>query len=60
LGAQKTPNSLIMNVSFVLMGVTSVVAGWSHYDGFWFQKALLLIFGVSLVLVAFFQPRTHK
>jgi len=52
LGAQKTPNSWVMNIVFVLMGITSIWAGWAHYEGFWFQRTLLLIFGISLALVA--------
>jgi hypothetical membrane protein len=54
LGAQKTPNSWIMNVVFALMGISSIGAGWSHYRGFWFQRMLLLIFGVSLMLVSIY------
>jgi hypothetical membrane protein len=57
LGAQKTPHSWIMNLTFVLMGFSSVYAGWSHFDGYWMQRILLLIFGISLMLVAFFN---HK
>ena len=53
LGAQKTSNSWLMNVVFVLLGITSIWAGWKHYDRFWVHKVLLLIFGISLVLVAF-------
>lgn len=54
LGAQNTPNSWIMNVTFILLGMSSIFAGWSHYKGFWFQKMLLLIFGFSLVAVAIY------
>jgi hypothetical membrane protein len=54
LGAQKTPNSWVMNIMFALMGITSIWAGWENYEGFWFQRILLLIFGISLVFVAFY------
>jgi hypothetical membrane protein len=54
LGAQKTPNSWVMNIIFVMMGITSIWAGWLHYEGFWFQRILILIFGISLVLVAIY------
>jgi hypothetical membrane protein len=54
LGAQKTPNSCIMNIIFASMGITSIWAGWVHYEGFWFQRILLLIFGISLILVAIY------
>jgi hypothetical membrane protein len=53
LGAQKTPNSWIMNGTFALMGLTSIYAGWSHYSQ-WFHKILLLIFGISLVFTAIY------
>lgn len=54
LGAQKTPNAWIMNSVFVLMGLISIYAGWNHYEGFWLQKILLVIFGISLAMTAFF------
>jgi hypothetical membrane protein len=54
MGAQKTPNSWIMNLTFALMGLTSIYAGWSHYDGYWFQKVSLLAFGISLVFAAIY------
>ena len=54
LGAQKTPNAWVMNIIFALMGITSIWAGWVHYEGFWFQRILLLIFGISLILVAIY------
>ncbi len=54
LGAQLTPNAWVMNLTFVLIGLTSICAGWPHYEGYWIQKSMLLIFGISLVLVAFF------
>lgn len=54
LGAQKTPNSWIMNFAFALIGLSSIYAGWSHYDKYWFHKILLICFGVSLVLTAIF------
>lgn len=54
LGAQKTPNAWVMNTIFILMGVTSVFAGWKYYHGFWFHRIALLVFGASLVFTAFF------
>jgi len=54
LGAQQTPNSWIMNLTFVMMGIASIYAGWSHYGKYWFHKVVLSIFGVSLLLTAVF------
>ncbi len=54
LGAQKTPNSWIMNFTFALMGLTSIYAGWTHYSKYWLNKLLLVCFGISLVLTAIY------
>ncbi len=55
LGAQGAPNAWMMNVVFVLLGISSIVDSWSRLSGFWFHKAAILIFGISLALTAFFQ-----
>jgi len=49
LGAQSAPNAWIMNAAFILVGVSCVLEAWLHLGGFWFQKILLVIFGVSLI-----------
>ncbi len=54
LGAQHTPNAWIMNVTFVGLGIGSVVAGWSFYRTFWMHRITLLIFGISLLLAGIF------
>jgi len=54
LGAQFAPNAWIMNVTFVSLGLSSIIAGWRFLDGLVFHRILLLIFGISLVLTAFF------
>lgn len=54
LGAQKTQNAWVMNATFVLMGITSIFAGWAHYEGHWLHRVLLLLFGCSFMLVAVF------
>lgn len=54
LGAQKTPNAWIMNITFALIGLSSIYAGWGHYEGYWFQKIMLIIFGLSLALCAIY------
>lgn len=55
LGAQNTPNSWVMNLTFILLGVTSAWTGWRFLQNFWFQKIALLFFGTALVMTAFFQ-----
>lgn len=54
LGAQKTPNSWIMNFTFAMIGLSSIYSGWGHYEGYWLQKTMLIIFGSSLVLCAIY------
>ena len=48
LGAQNTPNSWIMNITFILLGVTSIWTGWRFLGQYWFQKAARMVFGISL------------
>lgn len=54
LGAQHTPNAWIMNLTFILMGFSSILAGWDYFQGYWFHRICLLVFGISLILVAYF------
>ena len=58
LGAQSTPNAWIMNVTFVLVGISCVSEAWLHLGRFWFQKVLLTIFGLSLALTGIFHHAT--
>lgn len=55
LGAQKTPNALIMNIVFVLLGITCILEAWRYLRDYWVQKILLSIFAIGLILVAFFR-----
>ncbi len=55
LGAQNTPNSWIMNFTFVILGITSIYAGWRFLGKYWFQKIVLLVFGTALIMTAIFQ-----
>lgn len=52
LGGQNMPNAWVMNLTFVLLGITVVWAGWKFLGNFWLHKILLLGFGLSLILVA--------
>jgi hypothetical protein len=54
LGAQNTPNAWVMNATFALMGLVSIYGGWSYYEGYWFQRMMLLVFGLSLALASVF------
>lgn len=54
LGAQKTTNAWIMNITFAMMGLASIYAGWQHYQVYWFHKIMLLLFGLSLVFAGIF------
>jgi len=54
LGAQNTPNSWIMNITFGLLGLASILEVMFHLRRFWFQKVMLSIFGLSLILTAVF------
>ena len=54
LGAQNTPNAWIMNLTYVSLGISSVIAGWRYFEGFAFQRLFLILFGISLSLAAFF------
>ncbi len=55
LGAQNTPNSWIMNITFIMLGVTSIWTGWRFLGQYWFQKATLMVFGIALSMTAIFQ-----
>jgi len=54
LGAQFSPNAWIMNSLFVSLGVSSVIAGWGYFEGFMLHRIVLILFGISIVLIAFF------
>ena len=55
LGAQGAPYAWVMNVVFAILGGAAIADGWPRLSKFWLHKAVLVIFGASLVLVAFFQ-----
>lgn len=54
LGAQFSPYSWIMNSIFVVLALSSVISGWVCFKDFAFHRIILVLFGVSLVLSAFF------
>jgi len=54
LGAQVTPYSWIMNTIIAALAVSSVMSGWRYYEGYVFQRIILLLFGIALLLAAIF------
>ena len=55
LGAQDAPHAWVMNATFALLGLATIIDGWKRLSNFWLHKATLIVFGISLVLTAFFQ-----
>jgi hypothetical membrane protein len=55
LGAQHAPYAWVMNTTFVLLGLGSVLSGWPYLKGYGFHKLALLIFGFSLIGAAIYQ-----
>jgi hypothetical membrane protein len=55
LGAQNTPNAWIMNITFGLLGLACIWEAIRYLKHYWFQKILLIIFGVGLIFTAIFQ-----
>jgi hypothetical protein len=55
LGAQGAPYAWVMNVVFALLGTSAIVDGWVRLSNFWLHKIVLVVFGISLFLTAFFQ-----
>jgi hypothetical membrane protein len=54
LGAQSAPRAWIMNYYFVSLAIGSIFAGWRSFEGFTFHRIVLVIFGLSLTLMALF------
>jgi hypothetical membrane protein len=55
LGAQGAPHAWVMNAVFSLLGAAAVADSWPRLSNFWLHKVLILAFGASLFLAAFFQ-----
>jgi len=54
LGAQNSAGAWIINSILVALAFSSVISGWGFYKGFVFHRVILVLFGVSIVLSAFF------
>ena len=55
LGAQHAPYAWIMNTTFILLGLGSMLSGWPYLKGYGFHKLALLLFGFSLIGAAIYQ-----
>jgi hypothetical membrane protein len=54
LGAQSAPYAWIMNSVFVSLAAGSIIAGWEYFEGLMLQRIILVLLGISLLLMAFF------
>jgi len=54
LGAQHSAGAWIMNSIFAALAISSVISGWGCTKGFIFQRIILSLFGISLILSALF------
>jgi hypothetical membrane protein len=54
LAAQSAPYAWVMNIIFVSLALGSVIAGWEFFEGFVLHRFILVLFGISLTLMAFF------
>lgn len=55
LAAQGSPHAWLMNLIFILLGLTSIVSGWKALETYLFHRAMLLIFGISLIGAGIFR-----
>jgi len=54
LGAQSAPHGWIMNFLFVCLAAGSLMAGLEYYEGFVPHRIILVLFGISLILLSYF------
>ena len=54
LAGQNMPNAWIMNLTFVLLGTGSIFGSWKFLSGLWLHRTLIVVFGISLILTAYF------
>ena len=55
LGAQHAPYAWVVNTTFILLGLGSMLSGWPYLKGYGFHKLALLLFGFSLIGAAIYQ-----
>jgi hypothetical membrane protein len=54
LGAQNSAGAWIINSILIALAFSSVISGWGFFKSFVFHRVILVLFGVSIVLSAFF------
>ena len=54
LGAQQTTNAWIMNVTFILLGLSTLFETLRKVKNNWISRSLLIIFSIGLIASAFF------
>lgn len=55
LGAQHTPNARVMNITFVLLGLATIIDGRRFLGNFWLHKIVITVFGIALIMAAFYR-----
>jgi hypothetical membrane protein len=55
LGAQYAPHAWMMNITFILIGMSCVIESLRYLKTYWVHQILLIIFGLGLVLTGIFQ-----
>lgn len=62
LGAQNTPNSWVMNITFILLGVICIGESLINLHKYRFHQIILILFGIGLILSGLFKhmPIDHE
>ncbi len=55
LGAQNSPNAWIMNITFILVGMSCIIEAFLRLKRLWFQRIVLCIFGLSFAFTGIFR-----
>jgi hypothetical protein len=53
-GVNKIICNLIMNSILASLAITSVISGWNYFEDFGFQRIILLLSGLSVIMAAVF------
>ncbi|NLB20856.1 MAG: DUF998 domain-containing protein, partial [Clostridium sp.] len=62
LGAQNTPKSWVMNITFIFLGIVCIVESLLNLNKFRWHQMILILFGVGLILSGLFKhmPIDHQ
>ena len=55
LGAQKTPNAWIMNITFMIIGLSCVIEAWVKLKTLVLHRFVSTLFGISFIFTGFFR-----